>query len=322
MSQDADVSAQISGHEYYPKDDAGRRATGMPRIDTHEYARETGWAIRALCKYYDITGDAGALNRAGQAARWAIANRSSPSGAYRHDATDRGGPFLDDALAMSQAFVALYRSSGDREWLHHATAVLRSVNRQLRDSKGGYDAAPPAFGTVGVFRERVRQPEQNAALLRVANLVYRYTGDIRYQKMAMHAMRYFTGFAEAAPQQFRPDILLADRELAAAPIHITIVGSKSDPVARDLHSAALRYPADYLQIDWWDRADGPLPNPEIQYPTLDRAAAFACTATACSMPVFNAAEIEPACKIGAGAPSPHSNRKMGPFQCAFCRSSS
>jgi hypothetical protein len=28
-------------------------------------------------------------------------------------------------------------------------------------------------------------------------------------------------------------------------------------------SAALRYPADYLQIDWLDRAEGELPNRDI-----------------------------------------------------------
>jgi uncharacterized protein len=292
VSQDADVSAQISGHEFYPQDDAGRRALGMPRIDTHEYARETGWAIRSLCKYYDVTGDENALNLAVRAARWSIANRLGPSGAFRHDATDRGGPFLDDSLAMSQAFVALYRSSGDRQWLSSAKSVLAAINGQLRDPKAGFVAAPAAKLNHGVFRDPIRQPEQNAALVRVASLMHHYTGDIRYQKMATHAMRYLVGFSKAAPEQLRAEILSADRELAAAPIHITIVGGKSDPAARDLHAAALRYPADYLQIDWWDREEGPLPNPEIQYPPLDRAAAFACTASACSMPVFASAEIE------------------------------
>lgn len=104
-------------------------------------------------------------------------------------------------------------------------------------------------------------------------------------------MRFLVGFSKAAPEQLRAEILLADRELAAAPIHITIVGSKSDRLARELHGAALRYPSDYLQIDWWDRDEGPLANPEIHYPQLDRAAAFACTASACSMPVFESADI-------------------------------
>jgi uncharacterized protein YyaL (SSP411 family) len=293
-SQDADVSAQISGHDFYPKDDAGRRELGMPRIDVHEYARETGWAIRTLCKYYDVTGDETALIRAIRAARWSSANRLAPSGAFRHDSADRRGPFLDDSLAMGQAFVALYRSTGDRNWLGSAQAVLAAINRLLRDPKAGFLAAPAARLERGVFHDPIREPEQNAALVRLASLMHHYTGDARYQKMAIHAMRYLVGFSKAAPEQLRAEILLADRELSAAPVHITIVGGKSDPAARDLHAAALRYPSDYLQIDWWDPAEGPLPNPEINYPQLDRAAAFACTARACSMPVFNSAEIEPA----------------------------
>jgi uncharacterized protein len=292
VSQDADVSAQISGHDFYTKDDAGRRALGMPRIDVHEYARETGWAIRALCKYYDVTGDENARNQAVRAARWSIANRLAPSGTFRHDAADRGGPFLDDSLAMSQAFVALYRSTGDREWLSSAKAALAAINRQLRDPKAGFIAAAAAHLKRGVFRDPVRQPEQNAALVRVASLMHHYTGDAGFQRMAAHGMRYLVGFSKAAPEQLRAEILLADRELSAAPIHITVVGGKSDPAARDLHAAALRYPPDYLQIDWWDKDEGPLPNPEIHYPPLDRAAAFACTASACSMPVFRSDEIE------------------------------
>jgi uncharacterized protein len=278
----------------YSEGDAGRRALGMPRIDVHEYARETGWAIRALCKYYDVTGDEKALSQAIRAARWSLANRLAPSGAFRHDLADLGGPFLDDSLAMGQAFVALYRSTGDREWLGSAQAVLAAVNRQLRDPKGGFVAAPAAKLRRGVFRNPIRQPEENAALARLASLMHHYTGDADYQKMASHAMRYLVGFSKAAPEQLRAEILLADRELSAAPVHITIVGGKSDSAARKLHATALRYPSDYLQVDWWDPAEGRLPNPEISYPQLDRAAAFACTASACSMPVFNSAEIEPA----------------------------
>jgi hypothetical protein len=52
-----------------------------------------------------------------------------------------------------------------------------------------------------------------------------------------------------------------------------------------------KYPAEYLQVDWWDKAEGALPNPEIRYPTLTRAAAFACTQGSCSTPVFEASGI-------------------------------
>ncbi len=76
-------------------------------------------------------------------------------------------------------------------------------------------------------------------------------------------MKYLAGFAATANDQFRPEILLADHELSGAPIHITVVGHKDDPAAQELHAAALQYPTDYLQVDWWDRREGNLPDPAI-----------------------------------------------------------
>src|SRR5579863_528822 len=75
VSQDADLSASVSGRDFYSKNDAERRAVGMPRIDTHEYSRESGWAIRALCKFYDVTGDTTALSLAVRSAHWAVSTR-------------------------------------------------------------------------------------------------------------------------------------------------------------------------------------------------------------------------------------------------------
>jgi uncharacterized protein len=294
VSQDADVSSEMTGHDFYAKNDAARRALGMPRVDTHEYARETGWAIRSLCKFHDVTGDDAALQTAGRAARWAIAQRSLSGGGFRHDAVDRGGPFLDDTLSMTQAFIALYRSSGEREWLEHATAGLGFIESQFRDPQAGYVTARAPAGATGVFRQPVLLPEQNAALARVAVLISHYTGNDRYRKQAEHGMKYLIGYAQANDRELRAEILLADHELATSPIHITVVGGKHDPAAQQLHAAAVRYPAEYLQVDWWDRAEGPLPNPEIQYPKLERPAAFVCTATACSTPVFDAGAIQTA----------------------------
>jgi uncharacterized protein len=289
VSQDADVSREMTGHEYYSKDDAGRRAAGMPRVDLHEYARETGWAIRALCKYYDVTGDAAALSLAERGAKWAQSARRLPGGGFSHGGTD--GPFLDDNVSMTQAFLALYRSTGEREWLRASAATLEFIAAKLRDPRSGYSSSLPVANTRGVFRDPVRDVALNSALVRAANMLHHYTGSQPPLRVARHGMKFLAGFAAAASDQFRPDILLADHELAVAPIHITIVGAKDDPAARALHAAALAYPTDYLQIDWWDRREGNLPDPGISYPQLPRSAAFACTANACSTPIYEAAEI-------------------------------
>jgi uncharacterized protein YyaL (SSP411 family) len=306
VRQDADVSAKMTGQEFYAKDDAARRSAGMPKIDVHEYSRETGWAVRALCKYYDVTGDAAALARAERGAKWALSARQIAGGGFSHGAegTTPAGPFLDDNISMTQAFLALYRSTGNREWLKAAVATLDFIDKKLRDPRAGYIASPPTSntgaaaavtspaGTRGVFREPVRDVAQNAAVVRTASMLHHYTAAKRHLRIARRAMKYLSGFAAAANDQFRPDILLADHELSMSPIHITIVGGKDDPAAQSLHAAALRYPTDYLQVDWWDRREGKLPDPAITYPDLKRPAAFACTANACSIPVYEASQIQ------------------------------
>lgn len=284
VSQDADLSAAVAGHHYYALDDAARRRLGTPRIDSHEYARENGWAIRALCKYSDVTGDTDALAAARRAADWVLAHRVLPGGGFRHDAQDSGGPFLDDSLAMGEAFVALYRSTGERRWLALASDSMDFLDRRLRDPRGGYSAAPPPADAMGVFRDPARTVEQNVQVARLANMLNRYSAAPRYAGDARHAMRFVN--AAAAAGQLHADVLEADRELATAPIHITVVGGKHDPASQALHAAALRFPAGYLQVDWWDKSEGPLPNPEITYPQLKRAAAFACTQSTCSNPVY------------------------------------
>jgi uncharacterized protein len=291
VSQDADLSAQVTGREYYARDDAARRRLGIPRVDRHEYGRENGWAIRALCRLYDVSGDASALADAGRAAQWLLAGRALPHGGFRHDERDAGGPYLEDTLSVAEGFVALYRSSGERRWLAHARAAMDFITVTFRDARAGFISAPAPAGSRGVFSDPARTLEQNAAVARLASLLFRYTADPRYHRAAQHAVRFL---AAAGAGGLHTEVLLADRELAAAPIHITVVGAKSDPAAQSLHAAALRYPAVYLQVDWWDRAEGPLPNPGIRYPKLERAAAFACTGGSCSTPVFEPASLEPA----------------------------
>jgi uncharacterized protein len=285
VSQDADVSASVTGQDYYPRDEAQRARLGMPKVDTHRYARENGWAIRALCALHDATANAEALDEAERAALWVMANRSLPGGGFRHD-QDGGGPYLDDTVSMGQAFLALYRSSGERRWLSFARASMDYIVRTFQDARGGFIAAPAPAGASGVFRDPSRSTEQNAAVVRFANLLQHYSGEARYRRAALHAMKFLAG-AESAGE-LRMDVLLADRELQTAPIHITVVGAKGDPLAQALHAAALEFPASYLQVDWWDRAEGPLPDPTVQYPSLSRAAAFACTGSSCSLPVFDA----------------------------------
>ena len=86
-------------------------------------------------------------------------------------------------------------------------------------------------------------------------------------------------------------ILLANDELASDPLHVTIVGSKSDPAAAALYSAAMRYPGEYARLDWQDPAAAPLANEDVTYPKLAHAAAFLCTGNTCSAPITDPVKL-------------------------------
>jgi len=121
---------------------------------------------------------------------------------------------------------------------------------------------------------------------RTANLLFHYTGSAEYEQLAKDAMRYLAAkpVVDRLPAS---SALLADLEIGSEPLHLTVVGHKDDPVAQNLFQAALRYPSDYKQLEWWDVREGRLPNPDVQYPELKQAAAFICTSHTCSPPIFD-----------------------------------
>ena len=84
-SQDADLKPGEHSGDYFALDDAARRKRGIPRIDQHIYARENGWAINALARFYAVTGDESALTDAIRAAQWILTERALPDGGFRHD---------------------------------------------------------------------------------------------------------------------------------------------------------------------------------------------------------------------------------------------
>ena len=287
-SQDADVIEGKHSAAYFRLTDAARRKQGIPRVDTHMYARENGWAATGLAEFYAATGDAKELAEARRAIAWVEANRALAEGGFRHDAKDEAGPYLGDSIAMARAYLALYGATGDRPLLAHAEQTMRFIERNFRAKTGAGEAGyltskQPTDRAYVVHPQR----DENVAVARTANLLFFYTGNADYQKMAQEAMRYLA----AGPIARRLPVastLLVDYELSRPPLHLTVVGHKDDPGAQALFQAALRYPVWYKRLEWWDTREGRLPNPDVQYPELKQAAAFICTSRTCSPPIFQA----------------------------------
>jgi uncharacterized protein YyaL (SSP411 family) len=285
-SQDADI---IEGHhsaDYFKLDDAGRRKQGVPRVDKHMYARENGWAIAGLAALYDATGDKQYLDQATRAAHWIAQNRSLPSGGFRHDAKNVAGPYLGDNIAMARAFVALYGATGDRPWLASAEKTMAFIEATFKGPAGYVTAAQATDHNSKLHPQR----DENIMLARTSNLLFHYTARPIYHGMTDQAMRYLAA-PEIARRLPAASVLLVDYEVVRPPLHLTIVGPKDDSAAQALFQSALRYPATYKRLEWWDVREGALPNPDVQYPQLKKSAAFICTQRACSPPIFKPEDI-------------------------------
>jgi uncharacterized protein YyaL (SSP411 family) len=281
-SQNADVINGVHSDGYFKLDDAGRRKQGLPRVDKHRYSRENGWAINGLATLYAATSDAQYLDEARHAMDWIVANRALGEGGFRHDEKDAAGPYLGDTLAMARALLTLYGATGDRQLLAKAEAAAKFMEANFKDPAAGYMTAKTPTD-----RSYMPKPErdENIAVARFANLLSFYAGDEQYKKMAEHAMRYLV---EEHIAKFMPTagILMANQELSMDPTHITIVGHKDDATAQALFHQAMSFPLAYKRVEWWDTREGRLPNPDVQYPELSKAAAFVCTANTCSSPIF------------------------------------
>ena len=216
VSQDADLNATVTGHDYYALSGKQRRALGLPRVDKHVYARESGWAIAALCRFGEATHDASALKDAARAAHWIQLNRALPGGGYAHDAMNTGGPYLADTLAMGEAFLALYRATNDHVWLKRAGEAVVFIEKNFHDAAGGWDTAPATTGARGVLNQAVRVLDENVAVTRLASGLWRESGDDPWRASATHGISYVAHAAAAAPNAFMPGVLLASREFSAA----------------------------------------------------------------------------------------------------------
>jgi len=289
-SQDADLVPGEHAADYFSLDDAGRRARGVPRVDTHRYARENGWVVAALCAYHAATGDAPSLAAAEKAADWAVAHRSLPGGGFRHDEVEAAGPFLGDTLSMGTAFLTLYQNTGDAKWLRLSMASADFIRAHFaRGSEVGFASSDT---TTASFPKPVPEFDEAVRLARFAALLARASGRAEDRATAESSLAWARLPAVVGHRgPYTGGLLLAIQELAAEPLHVTVVGGKDDPAAQALFAAALKAPTAYKLVEWWDRREGPPPRGESIFPDFPKAEAYLCANGACSTPIPTAAAL-------------------------------
>lgn len=281
VSQDADLVQGQKADDYFRLGDAARRQRGMPRIDKHLYADTNGMAIEALVQLHEASGDPESLSLARTAAQWTIAHRRLPGGGFTHDGNKTQGLYLSDSLAMGRASLAMYRATGERQWLTTARDAAYFIIRNFRDKNSGFLA-----GTTQKIPIAPRPDlADNIGVARFLNLLGYYTGDAAFKAEADHAMKFLSSQVNGVEFE-EAGILLADEELSTEPAHFTVVAARGDETGQALYDVALRSAGNYKRVEWWDPATGPLANADVSYPKLGKASAYICAAGRCSLPSF------------------------------------
>jgi uncharacterized protein YyaL (SSP411 family) len=212
-SQDADLNAHdpsrpfLSGHDLYALPDAERRARGIPRVDTHEYAHENGLAIAAYVTLHEATCktacDAAALATAETAARRVLATHTTPAGGVAHDADPAARVLhLADNASFAYALARLFEATHDVRYRDRAETIAAFLEKELVDpASGAYFGATKDGDAVGVFARRRVPFEDNVTAIRLLVKLARLGSEERRPAYAAAAERVLAGIA--SPEEIR-----------------------------------------------------------------------------------------------------------------------
>lgn len=207
-TQDADLSQDVKGHEYFALSRAARLKKGLPRIDKHLYASSNGLAIEGLLLLHQATGKAVYYNSAVEATAWVLKNRRYADGGFRHNQIDDAGPYLSDTLFMGRALLQLYQTSGDKQALALAAKAGTFIYQWFRYPQAGLVSAVDN----GTPVKPIPQIDQNIVAARFALALYKQTGDKVHADLAKHILRYLDTPEIALQRLTEAGILMADAD--------------------------------------------------------------------------------------------------------------
>jgi uncharacterized protein YyaL (SSP411 family) len=288
-SQDADLrladGTSVEGKDYHALDDAGRRALGIPRIDTAVYADLNGLTIHALTELYRASGDQLVLDAAIRAADRILVDHRSESGGLSHgpSASPDELRYLADQAAMGFGLLGLHRVTADPRWLTEASAIAQFMIASLADGDGGLFAHTLDPSAVGVFAQRRKPLPDNALAAQFfIELHLLLDGDgtqpTPWLEHARRALLAVGGDAQIeASGKLAARYAFALELLGGTKFDLTLVADDGDPVGDALWTAALGV--------WEPRASLERSTPGVRYPDLGHAAVYMCSDRACSRPL-------------------------------------
>lgn len=311
-NQDADLGTRkeaehILGKEYYNLDEKTRLSKGIPFIDRHIYAAHNGKLIQSITTYIAASGDITSLALAEKAANQ-VWERNFYQTAVLHDARpskigeqigDHDVFTLADQVYLGAAFLSLFETTGNTEYLKRSQSLATFVVTYLRDGKTGalhtsvpvrqvsaqnaqnaQDSKTPTTLQTSFFAESRLPFTENTDAARWLLRLNTVHEDKKYTETADAILRYF-GNDTMLDEQHRlvGSYTLALLEKEEGGVHLTVVGKNNQERAQ-LHRAALSAPVFSRVVEVMEGGE--------QFPDIGKPALYVCGAGFCSMPIFAA----------------------------------
>ena len=297
-SQDAD-------EPFYQRSWKDRDATTPPPVDRTFYAGWNALAAHALIQSANVLGSS-RYRRLGSDILESLWGESwTPAGGLRrrvgelNDAT----PILADQVNFLKAWLALYQSTGQPDYLERAAEVAETVQRLFGAPNGGcYDTPPPRSFEAGLLPREQPVLENSSwaeALLALSYL----TSDEGHSDRAGHALKIFESVVpgksylgahgsrrmeEDEEALFLPAGATWGRAsdlLSHGPVRLVLVGDSSNSTYRRLHRSALQTYAPHRIVQPLDSERDAEQIRQLGFPLYRGAALYACMGDRCLAPI-------------------------------------
>jgi uncharacterized protein YyaL (SSP411 family) len=265
-----------------------------PFVDRTRYTNWNAMMVSAMLRAAAVLNDGWARDHALRTLARLQQESSSAPDAVTHTPGGLGG-LLEDQVFTAAAALDAYESTGDRAWLGWAERLMDRVWREYWDeAEGGlWDTARRETEEPGLLPTRAKPlqdaptPSPNAVAALVSARLRQLTGAPRWEERANALVRAFGARAGELGLYASTYLTAADWQLNPA-THLVIVGQPGDPVADQMHQAAL---AGFLPRRVVQRLAPDSPGADSLPPALagmisaGRApGGYACTGTSCSQP--------------------------------------
>lgn len=285
----------IPGSEYFTLDDAQRRQLGIPSVDRRIYTGWNGQMAKSFLKASQILDRSDVQAFALKTLNVLFARGYRPGQGMVHlveEGKAQGRSYLVDQVLFGEGLLAAYLTTSERVYLQRAEAVVDDMVQQFEDREGGglYDR-PIMHDDRGLLRfpEKPLRINLRAALL-FCDLYY-VTEKQEYRLRAERTLHSVLGSDRPYPVAYTA---LAVHRFLHYPIHIVVVGEKTDPATEHLWHAAQHVYVPGKIVRLLDPAVDALEIGRISFPRFDSPRAYICSERVCSPPLGRHQELEQA----------------------------